>query len=114
MYQIRKCQEIVTYHCSPVSTVDPEKFRNLSIAYTGNSEKEFLEYLNNLYLDDIYDELDEDTQIELSSFYEPEEWEEYFNSTNKGENSWHEIGEVNEEYTKTGGFDARHSTLGDC
>jgi len=111
MYQIRKCQEIVTYHCSPVSTVDPEKFRELSIPYTGNSEKEFLDYLNDLDYDDISEELDEDTQLELYSFYYPEEWEEYFNSTNKGENSWHEIGEVNEEYTKSGGFEARHSTF---
>ena len=111
MYQIRKCQEIVTYLSSPISTVDPEKFRNLSTPYSGNSEQEFLEYLNDLDIDDIYDELDEDTAIELSSFYNPEEWEEYYNSTNKGENSWFEIGESNEEWRKTGGFEARHSTL---
>ncbi len=111
MYQIRKCQEIVTYHCSPVSTVNPEKFRSLSTPYTGNSEKEFLDYLTSLEFDDIYEELDEDTQIELSSFYQPEEWEEYSNSLNNGERSWHEIGEINQEYKKTGGFDVKHSTL---
>ena len=38
------------------------------------------------------------------------EWTEYSNSAYKGEDSWLEGGEVNEEFTKTGGFDARYTT----
>jgi hypothetical protein len=35
---------------------------------------------------------------------------EYSNSAWKYADIWFEIGEANEEYRKTGGFDARHDT----
>jgi hypothetical protein len=110
MYQIRKCQRIVIFQSGPIANVDPEKFRNLSTPYTGNSEEDFLNYLTELDFDEIYDELDEDTSFELSAFYSPEDWSEYANSLDKGEDSWNEIGKENEEWRKTGGFEILHST----
>jgi len=40
-------------------------------------------------------------------------WFEYYNTAWDGENSWFEIGEENPNWTKTGGFEIRHSTSGD-
>jgi len=110
MYQIRKCQTYSVTSKTKTAFLDPEKFRNLSIPYEGDSEEEFVNYISELYMDDIYEELDEETLSELDKFYDNVEWEEWYNSAWDGEESWFDIGEENDEYRRTGGFEVRHTT----
>ena len=112
MYQIRNCERITSWLMTEVANLDPKKFKNISEPFEGETEEEFLKYLDSLYFDDIYEELDEETQIEMSKIYEPE-WTEYSNSTWKGEDSWLESGRVDETWTKTGGFEVNFDTSPD-
>ena len=109
--QIRKCERVTVYNTTEVADLNTEDFKNISFPFEGESDEEFLSYLNeNRYeLEEIWEEFSEETLSELNKLWEPE-WTEYSNSAWKGEESWLEGGEVNEEYTKTGGFDARYTT----
>ena len=109
--QIRKCERVTVYNTTEVANLNPEDFKNISFPFEGESDEEFLSYLNeNRYeLEEIWEEFSEETLSELNKLWEPE-WTEYSNSAWKGEESWLEGGEVNEEYTKTGGFDAMYTT----
>ena len=111
--QIRKCERVTSYLSTEVANLNPEKFKNLSIPFEGESDEEFLSYLDeNMYelYEVIYEEIDEETLTELSKVWEPE-WTEYSNSAWNGEDSWLEVGNVNEEYTKTGGFEVLQTTM---
>jgi hypothetical protein len=112
MYQLRKCEKFTSWQAGPAVTLDPEKFRNLSIPYEGDCEQDFLDYIaSNAYdLEEMYDELDEETRNQMESIWHPEMLE-YSNSTWKFEDSWYEIGKENSEYTKYGGFESTHDTL---
>ena len=111
MYQIRKCERYTSWQCSEVATLDPEKFKTLSIPFEGETEEEFLNYIseNTWEFDEIWDELDEETQNQLSSILDPS-WTEYSNSAYKFEDSWNESGKVDENWTRTGGFEVIHTT----
>ena len=111
--QIRKCERVTVYNATEVANLNPEKFKNLSIPFEGESDEEFLAYLDeNMFelYEVIYEEIDEETLAELSKVWEPE-WSEYSNSAWNGEDSWLEVGNVNEEYTKTGGFEVLQTTM---
>ena len=110
MYQIRKCQTYSVTSKTQTANLDPEKFRNLSTPYEGDSEEEFVNYISGIYLDDIYEELDEETISELDKFFDNVEWEEWYNSAWDGEESWFDIGEDNDEWQRTGKFEIRHTT----
>ena len=109
--QIRKCERVTVYNTTEVANLNTEDFKNISFPFEGESDEEFLSYLdeNRYELEEIWEEFSEETLSELNKLWEPE-WTEYSNSAWKGEESWLEGGEVNEEYTKTGGFDARYTT----
>ena len=109
--QIRKCERVTICYCYEVADLDPEKFRNVSVPFEGETEEDFLNYIsqNTWEFEDIWDEFDEETQNQLGSLIEPE-MTEYSNSAWKGEDSWHELGRVDETWTKTGGFEVNHST----
>lgn len=109
--QIRKCERVTVYNTTEVANLNPEDFKNISFPFEGESDEEFLSYLdeNRYELEEIWEEFSEETLSELNKLWEPE-WTEYSNSAWKGEESWLEGGEVNEEYTKTGGFDTRYTT----
>jgi len=109
--QIRKCERVTVYNTTEVANLNPQDFKNISFPFEGESDEEFLSYLNeNRYeLEEIWEEFSEETLSELNKLWEPE-WTEYSNSAWKGEDSWLEGGEVNDEYTKTGGFDAKYTT----
>ena len=109
--QIRKCERVTVYNTTEVADLNTEDFKNISFPFEGESDEEFLSYLNeNRYeLEEIWEEFSEETLSELNKLWEPE-WTEYSNSAWKGEDSWLEGGEVNDEYTKTGGFDAKYTT----
>ena len=79
--QIRKCERVTSYLSTEVANLNPEKFKNLSIPFEGESDEEFLSYLDeNMYelYEVIYEEIDEETLTELSKVWEPE-WTEYSN-----------------------------------
>ena len=109
--QIRKCERVTSYNTTEVANLNPEDFKNISFPFEGESDEEFLSYLdeNRYELEEIWEEFSEETLSELNKLWEPE-WTEYSNSAWKGEESWLEGGEVNEEYTKTGGFDTKYTT----
>jgi len=109
--QIRKCERVTVYNTTEVANLNPQDFKNISFPFEGESDEQFLSYLNeNRYeLEEIWEEFSEETLSELNKLWEPE-WTEYSNSAWKGEDSWLEGGEVNDEYTKTGGFDAKYTT----
>ena len=109
--QIRKCERVTVYNTTEVANLNPEDFKNISFPFEGESDEEFLSYLdeNRYELEEIWEEFSEETLSELNKLWEPE-WTEYSNSAWKGEESWLEGGEVNEEYTQTGGFDTKDTT----
>lgn len=111
MYQIRKCERYTSWSSSEVATLDPEKFRNISIPFEGETEEEFLSYISeNLWDFESYlDELDEETKSQIEFLIYPE-MKEYSNSAWKFEDSWLESGRVDETWTKTGGFEVINST----
>lgn len=108
--QIRKCRKVTVYETSEVVDLDPEKFRNLEKPYAGNSDKEFIEYIKDLDLYDIDYNLDIDQAEELSKLGENIEWQTYYSSLEKYEESWIESGKKDSSFRKTGGFDIEHST----
>lgn len=108
-YQIRKVEEITIWQATEVAELDPEAFKNLEEnPYTGNSEEEFLnyiqEFINTCRWDGFPNDLDPDATDELDKLVENVQWTQYANSCEKGETSWYQSGEKNEEYRKTGGF----------
>jgi hypothetical protein len=111
MIQIRKCESFTIHQATGVATLDPEKFRNLSIPYEGDNDSDFLFYIseNRYELEEIWDEIDEESQNQLNILLDPE-WKEYYNSTWKWENSWYESGREDETWTKTGGFEVYDTT----
>ena len=108
MYQIRKVETYSVSQHSETANLDPEKFRELG--YEGDSEEEFLNFIAELYFDEVYDQLDEETRTELSKIKEDVNWSEFYNSAWDGENSWFELGQDNPEYRKVGGFEMTHTT----
>jgi hypothetical protein len=110
MYQLRKCETYTVTRQTKVANLDPEKFRNISVPYEGESEEEFVNYISGLYLDEISEELDEETLSEMNKFFDDIDWEEWHNSAWDGEQSWFDIGEANPEHSRTGGFEVRHTT----
>ena len=111
MYQIRKCEKYTSWQTTEVANLDPEKFRTISLPFEGETEEDFLSYIesNRYELEEIYEEFDEQTLDELNKIWDPE-WTEYSNSTWKYEDSWHESGRVDETWRKTGGFEPIHTT----
>jgi hypothetical protein len=106
-YQIRKCEKITIWRATQVIEFDPEDFRdNEEFPYTGNSEKEFLDYISQF----SYDIPDDDAFAPLFELQDNPDWNEYASSVDKGEESWLEIGEANEDAYKAGGFISRHDT----
>jgi hypothetical protein len=108
MYQIRKTERYTVLQHTETANLDPEKFRQFG--YEGDSEEEFLNFISDLEFDDIYEDIDDETKSELSKIKEEYYWTEYYNSAWDGEESWYDIGEDNKEWTRTGGFEIRHST----
>ena len=110
MYQLRKCETYSITRQTKTINLDPEKFRNISVPYEGNSEEDFVKYIADLDFYEINSELDEESANELDKFYDMVDWEEWYNSAWDEEDNWVEIGESNPEYSRTGGFNVRHST----
>ena len=114
MYQLRRCKTYTISEASEVVELNPEDFRNISYPFEGETEEDFLNYLDTITYEadiyDIYDELDEGVADSLAGLLEPEEYKVFFDSENKGENAWLESGEVDEAYRKNGGFNIKETT----
>jgi len=93
MYKLRKLESYTVTRTTQTAILDPEKFRNISIPYEGNSEEEFLNYIDELDFWEIEGELDPETYDELNKFYDDVDWEDIHNTAWDGSNNWFEIGE---------------------
>ena len=110
--QIRKCKTWTSWEATEVANLNPDKFKNLSIPFQGETEEDFLNYLSsNGYelREEISHEIDKETLDELYKLWDPV-WQQYANSSSKGEDSWLESGQQNPEFRKSGGFDVHHTT----
>lgn len=101
MITIRKVERYTVLRQTTHVNIDPEKFRGLSRPYEGTTDKEFLEYLDEilgeLYDDeDLWNELDPETQESIGALVEPE-YEEFHNTAWDGEDSFLQCGESTEE-----------------
>ena len=117
-YQLRKVERYTNWEATKAGTLNPDDFTTLSTPYTGKTEEEFMNYIQELYYEDWYeicDELEElgsmDSADALSTLFEGE-MEIYSSTTEKEEDMWVEVGEVNEEYSKYGGFKSNFNTMG--
>ena len=113
-YHIRKTESVrVTYANKPIE-LDPEEFRKLeNNPYTGSEPHEFLEYIHSLRWDveagDFPEDLEFETQQKLEELFLGE-MKEIYNSASDADESLLELGEPNEKYRKTGGFDVHVRT----
>lgn len=118
--EIRKVERRTIWEATEPVQLDPESFSKLSEKpYLGNhdDESEFLSYIQDLYWEDFYEisaELEslgfEDDADAIIGLFEGD-MEVYSDTSTKGEDSWFEVGETDEEYRKTGGFNSRHDTM---
>ena len=119
-FQIRKCEKYTNWEATDAVDLDPVDFTDLpDFPYEGDveSEKEFVEYIQELYHEDWYDICDKlesldktDLADQISTLFEGD-MDIYSSTTDKEANEWFDIGEVDESYSKYGGFNGRHNTL---
>jgi hypothetical protein len=115
-YQIRKVEQYTVWQATEVASLDPDDFKNLeNNPYTGETEEDFLKYIvdfiNTCRFDGFPDDLDGSIADELNKMIENVNWTEYNNSAWDGEESWYQIGEADESYRKSGGFNSHFDTL---
>ena len=111
---VRKVETWTISAASVPVEVNVEALRKCEPPYEGNSDEELVQYLyNNVYMDyDFYENetnkevYGEDEVYELC-MEEVYDMEEFFDSRNKGEESWIQVGVPNPEWTKHGGFEVK-------
>ena len=116
-YQLRKVERYTNWEATKAVTLNPDDFTTLSYPYTGTTEAEFMDYIQELYYEDWYEICEElealdymDSADALSTLFEGE-MEVYSSTTDNEEDMWVEVGEVNEEYSKYGGFKSNFNTM---
>lgn len=131
--EIRECEKYTAWLARRAITIEVDLFRRLKEdPFTGEDESDFLEWIlewiehgSYSYDDDVsvnktlaekcgYESDPEDRIREiLEELFgdDKPELEEYSNSTEKYQDNWWEIGESDESYRKTGGFNSSHDTL---
>ena len=110
---VRKVETWTISAASEPIEVNVEALRKCEPPYEGNSDEELVQYLyNNVYMDyDFYENetnkevYGEDAVYELC-MEEVYDMEEFYDSRNKGEESFIQVGTPDPEYTKHGGFNA--------
>jgi len=109
---VRKVETWTVQAASTPIEVDVEKLRSCDPPYEGDSDEELAQYLfENVY--NNYDWYDNDTNKEVYgedeaydlSMEETYDLKEFYDSRNKGEESFIQVGLPNEEWTRTGGFE---------
>ena len=110
---VRKVETWTVSAASEPIEVNVEALRKCEPPYEGNSDAELVQYLyNNVYMDyDFYENetnkevYGEDAVYELC-MEEVYDMEEFYDSRNKGEDAFIQVGTPDPEYTKYGGFNA--------
>ena len=111
---VRKVETWTISAASEPIEVNVEALRKCDPPYEGNSDEELAMYLfDNVYMNyDFYENetnkevYGEDDVYELC-MEEVYDMEEFFDSRNKGEESWIQVGVPNPEWTKHGGFEVK-------
>jgi hypothetical protein len=101
MITIRKVERYTVLRQTTHASVDPEKFRGISRPYEGSTDKEFIDYINEVLQEfyddeDLWNELDQETQESIGGLVEPE-YEEFHNTAWDGEDSFLQSGESTED-----------------
>ena len=111
---VRKVETWAISSASEPIEVNVEALRKCDPPYEGNSDEELAQYLfENVYMN--YDFYENETNKEVygeDAVYdlcmeEVYDMEEFFDSRNKGEESWIQVGVPNPEWTKHGGFEVK-------
>ena len=111
---VRKVETWTISSASEPVEVNVEALRKCEPPYEGNSDEELAMYLfDNVYMN--YDWYENDINIEAYggeeayqlAMEEVYDMEEFFDSRNKGEESWIQVGVPNPEWTKHGGFEVK-------
>jgi hypothetical protein len=100
-YKIRFNEEYVVRQCNETAILDSEDFRNLSNnPYTGNSDKEFFEYIQSFLEDDANKEGISDAIIdELNKLEFGADAEVYYDSRDKTCDTWIIFGPQDGDFT---------------
>ena len=107
---IRKAARVDSLHVSKPVKLCPDDFRNhANNPYTGNTDKEFLEYIENFNRSDI-EGLDWEAEDAIEQLLDDPPMEEIWNSTEDGADEWFELGKTDESCVKAGGFDVEINT----
>lgn len=111
MYQIRKLERYSVIRHSETAFLDPDDFRQYG--YTGDTEQQFLEFIENFDLDlDLDSRLDEAVLKEILKLKKDQKWTECYFSYWDGEDSWHELGKESQYASmRNGYFDAHFTTI---
>ena len=111
---VRKVETWTVSSASEPIEVNVEALRKCDPPYEGNSDEELAQYLfDNVYMN--YDWYENDINIEAYggeeayqlAMEEVYDMEEFFDSRNKGEESFIQVGVPNPEWTKHGGFEVK-------
>ena len=108
-FNIRKVESVTLQLASSPIELDTEDFKNLGdYSYTGFNEIDFINYINNLILNGLPPDLNEELSELVMSLEDPE-MREYANSADSGSNAHIEIGYLDPEYRRAGGFKSLYS-----
>lgn len=108
--EIRKAARVDSLHVSKPVKLCPDDFRShANNPYTGNTDKEFLEYIKNFDWSDI-EGLDWEAEDAIEELLSDPTMEEIWNSTEDGADEWFELGKTDESCVRAGGFDVERNT----
>jgi len=123
MFTIRKVERKTVWQATEPVSLSPVHFSMLkSFPYTGEytDEKSFLDYLWSLYSKSDYEQKERvfselsdlgfsETSEAVQSLFDFE-MEVYSDSSDDGEDSWLELGQINSSFYDRGGFEPKVST----
>ncbi len=108
--EIRKVETYICTDASAPVKLNVEEFKKCNPPFKGSTEEEFMDYLYEEvdWLEDFVEEnkkiLSEDNIESLDSLIYPM-MDIMYDSRNKGEDSWYEIGKTNPEYRRSNEFE---------
>jgi hypothetical protein len=111
---VRKVERYTVYQATESIEVDVEKLRQCEPPYEGDSNEELWDYLENSVYNN-YDWYDTNSEVYGQeeayklTFQEAEYNEPYSDSRMDWEDSWVELGQPNDEYSRVGGFERFHN-----
>lgn len=114
-YYIRKVEKVTIWEATDAIELNPKFFKKLkNNPYKGSTEEDFLKYIDSLRYDlpEELEDIDFETYDKLRDLFDGEmEQKVYTSSAENSEESWLEIGDVDPDSTRRGGFNSRFDTL---